>query len=105
MPRNAIWRSTMKLIRDEAGQTLVLTALLMCCLMGFMALALDIGVAFRAQRRLQTEADSAPIAAALCGTYGNSFCTQFGGTDVTSVATGAATANGMAANASFSVKP
>ncbi len=59
----------MKLIRDEKGQTLVLTALLGCCLMGFMALAIDIGVLFRAQRRLQIAADSAAIAASLADYY------------------------------------
>lgn len=53
----------MKLMREEEGQTLVLTALLMCCLMGFMALALDVGVAYRQQRRLQVAADAAAIAA------------------------------------------
>jgi Flp pilus assembly protein TadG len=59
----------MRLIRDEKGQTLVLTALLGCCLMGFMALAIDIGVLFRAQRRLQIAADSAAIAGALTDYY------------------------------------
>jgi len=59
----------MKLVRDEAGQTLVFTALLMCCLMGFMALAIDMGVLFRTQRRLQVAADSAAVAAALADHY------------------------------------
>ena len=89
----------MKSFRDEAGQTLVLTALLMCVLMGFMALSIDMGVAFRAQRRLQTQADAAVTAAALCGTYGGNFCKQFGGTDAASVASGAAVANGMSSSA------
>lgn len=89
----------MKSFRDEAGQTLVLTALLMCALMGFMALAIDTGVAFRTERRLQTQADAAAIAAALCGTYGGNFCTQFSGTTVTTVASGAAVANGMSNSA------
>lgn len=53
----------MKLIRNEAGQTLVFTALLMCVLMGFMALAVDVGVILRQQRRLQIAADAAAIAA------------------------------------------
>jgi hypothetical protein len=93
----------MKLIRDEAGQTLVLSAFLMCCLMGFMALAIDVGVAFRTQRRVQTQADSAAVAAALCATYGGQFCTRYGGTDVNSVASGAATSNGMPSGASFAL--
>jgi Flp pilus assembly protein TadG len=93
----------MKLFRNEEGQTLVITALLMCILMGFMALAIDMGVTFKTQRRVQTQADAAVIAAALCATYGGEYCTRFGGTDVTSVATGAANANGMASNATISV--
>jgi hypothetical protein len=94
---------SMKLFRDEAGQTLVLTAFLMTCLMGFMALAIDVGVAFRTQRRVQTQADSAAVAAALCGTYGGQYCTRFGGTDATTVASGAATSNGMPSGASFAL--
>jgi hypothetical protein len=93
----------MKLFRDEEGQTLVLTAFLACCLMGFMALAIDVGVAFRTQRRVQVQADSAAVAAALCGAYGGQFCTRFGGTDVNTVASGAATSNGMPAGASFAL--
>jgi Flp pilus assembly protein TadG len=95
----------MKRFRNEEGQTLVLTALLGCILMGFMALAIDMGVSFRTQRRVQTQADSAVIAAALCATYGGQFCKAYGGTDVTSVATNAATANGMPSNATISVAP
>jgi len=48
----------MKMFRDEAGQTLVFTAFLMCCLFGFMAMAIDVGVLLRAQRRMQTAADA-----------------------------------------------
>jgi len=95
----------MRLFRNEEGQTLVITALLMCILMGFMALAIDMGVTFKTQRTVQTQADAAVIAAALCATYGGQFCTRFGGTDVGSVANGAATANGMASNATISVAP
>jgi Flp pilus assembly protein TadG len=66
---NAAGRLRMRLFRDEKGQTLVLTALLGCCLMGFMALAIDVGVLFRAQRRLQIAADSAAIAGSLAFYY------------------------------------
>src|SRR5579872_5916835 len=55
----------MKLFRDEKGQTLVLTALCMTCFMGFLALAVDMGLVFRTQRNLQTAADAAATAAAL----------------------------------------
>ncbi len=52
-------------IRDESGQTLVLTALLLTVLMGFMALAIDVGILFRAQRKVRTAADAAAVAATL----------------------------------------
>ena len=91
----------MKPLRDESGQTLVLSALLMCILMGFMALAIDVGVLFRAQRKAQTQADAAVTAGALCAVYGNAFCTQYGGTTWQTVARGAATFNGMSSSATF----
>jgi hypothetical protein len=50
--------------RKEAGQTLVFTAIGLVALMGFMGLAVDVGV-MRVEKRLQqTAADSAAIAAA-----------------------------------------
>ena len=52
-------------VKDESGQALVLTVL--CCMvfLGFMALALDVGLLFRAKRNLQIAADSAALAATL----------------------------------------
>lgn len=55
----------MRSVRNESGQTLIFTAFLMCVLFGFMAMAIDIGVLFRAQRKVQTAADAAAIAGAL----------------------------------------
>ena len=55
----------MKRFRNEEGQTLVLTALCMTGMLGFMALALDVGIMFRAKRTMQTAADSAAIAGAM----------------------------------------
>ncbi|WP_109487797.1 TadE/TadG family type IV pilus assembly protein [Occallatibacter savannae] len=55
----------MKWFREESGQTLILTALCMTCFMGFMALAIDVGLLFNARRKLQTAADAAATAAAL----------------------------------------
>lgn len=52
-------------LRDENGQMLVLTALSMMLLFGFMALAVDVGLLFRARRQAQTAADAAAVAAAL----------------------------------------
>ncbi len=93
----------MKMFRDEEGQTLVFTALLMCCLFGFMALALDIGVLYRAQRRTQIAADSAAAAAGLAADYNMSVtgCGTVAGTASASVrcaAANAAAANGVSAS-------
>ena len=54
----------MRILRDENGQTLVLTALCGSALLGFMALALDVGVLFHTKRNLQTAADAAALAGA-----------------------------------------
>ena len=90
----------MRLFRDEKGQTLVFTALLGCCLMGFMALAIDIGVLFRAQRRLQIAADAAAIAAAITDYYSQTLtCTGTpagsAGTSLKCAAANAAAHNGV----------
>ncbi len=55
----------MRLFRDENGQTLVITALCMTCFMGFVALAVDVGLLFNDRRKLQITADAAATAAAL----------------------------------------
>jgi uncharacterized membrane protein len=52
----------MRLLKDEDGRTLVLTALCTTALLGFMALALDVGVLFRARRNMQIAADAAAMA-------------------------------------------
>jgi Flp pilus assembly protein TadG len=54
----------MKLFRNEEGQTLVLTAVCASGLIGFMALALDVGVLFHTRREIQTAADAAAVAGA-----------------------------------------
>lgn len=55
----------MKVFRDENGQMLVFTALTMTVLLGFLALATDVGTLFRARRQLQIATDAAATAAAL----------------------------------------
>ena len=62
----------MRILRDEKGQTLVLTALCGSVLIGFMALALDVGVLFHTRRGLQTAADAAALAGALDYLYNHS---------------------------------
>jgi Flp pilus assembly protein TadG len=54
----------MKTLRDESGQVLVLTILWATCFMGFVALAIDVGILLHAKRVLQTAADSGAIAGA-----------------------------------------
>ncbi|HKD59826.1 MAG TPA: pilus assembly protein TadG-related protein [Terracidiphilus sp.] len=88
----------MKIMRNEEGQTLLFTALLMAVLMGFMALAIDVGVIFRTQRNMQTAADAAATAAAVTERWGvvasSSSCGGSVGT-VTCAAITAATNNGV----------
>ncbi len=59
----------MKDSRSESGQVLVLTALCMTAFLGFMALAIDAGLLFRAKRNLQIAADAAATAGALDWKY------------------------------------
>jgi hypothetical protein len=81
----------MRILRDEEGQTLVMTALCATVLIGFTGLALDIGVAYHAKRNLQTAADDAAIAAAVNYQY------VFNG-DPAAAAKTAAAKNGVAAS-------
>jgi uncharacterized membrane protein len=55
----------MKILREERGSVLILTALSMTMLLSFLALAIDIGNLYYRQRQLQTLADSAAMAGAL----------------------------------------
>lgn len=62
---------------DESGQTLVLVALSLLLLLGAMALVVDVGFVRFQQRRLQTAADSAALAAGLeLGNCNNTICTN-----------------------------
>jgi hypothetical protein len=51
--------------KDESGQTLIIVALSMTVLLGFLALAIDVGLLFRAKRNMQIAADAAAVAGAL----------------------------------------
>ncbi|MGC8548072.1 MAG: pilus assembly protein TadG-related protein [Acidobacteriaceae bacterium] len=75
----------MKILRDENGQALVLTALTMTLLVASLGLAVDVGMLFRARRQLQTAADAAATAGAQQLIYNQS---------ATSAADNAAAANG-----------
>jgi hypothetical protein len=79
----------MKIWRSESGQTLVLTAMSLFVLFGFLGLATDVSVLFHDRRELQTAADGAAAAAAL---------EQFDGgtnTQITAAAKAASSANGF----------
>jgi Flp pilus assembly protein TadG len=73
----------------EEGYALLMVAFGMAVLMGFMALAIDIGMLFRAQRHLQTVADAAATAGAL--DYSNTASSTY----AIAAAQSAATSNGV----------
>jgi Flp pilus assembly protein TadG len=74
-----------KLLRDDGGQTLVITGLALTSLMGMAAFSVDVGVMFNAKRTLQTAADAGAIAGA----------SEYNYTDVTAAAKAATAQNGM----------
>ncbi len=78
-----------RILKDESGQVLVLTVLSMTVLVGFLALAIDVGMLFRAKRNMQIAADAAAIAGALDYKYNGSI------TSAQAAAQTAATANGV----------
>lgn len=55
----------MRLWKEECGQALVMSVLFVALLLGFMALAIDVGILFRARRAVQAAADAAAVAAAM----------------------------------------
>ncbi len=83
--------------RDESGQMLVVTALSLVVLMGFLALAVDVGLLFRARRNMQIAADAAAMAGATQLFYITSAQKAAGQTSalVQSAALAAAKANGV----------
>ena len=62
----------MKSLKNENGTVLVITALSLSVLMGFTALAIDVGLLFRTQRQMQIAADAAAVAGALDYKYNQS---------------------------------
>lgn len=90
----------MRLLKDEKGQTTVLVALSMVVLLGFVALAVDIGTLFHARRNMQTVADAAATAGAL-DYYKNGVGNASSITYAQTAAENAIKANGLT-NAGFS---
>ena len=58
-------------LRDESGQAVVMGALCMALLLGFVSLGVEIGMLFAQQQALQTAADSAAITGAQEINYGD----------------------------------
>ena len=79
----------------ESGQVTVLTALCLAVLLGFVALAVDVGLLFRSRRNLQIVADAAATAGAL-DLYKNG-----GSTSAVTAAENAISGNGLT-NAAYS---
>src|SRR6266568_1508430 len=88
-------RDSMKIFRDEDGQTLVLTALCMTAMLGFMALAIDVGLLFRLRRNMQITADSVAVAATLDYYYNYAVNPTGALTHAQAAGQTAATANGV----------
>jgi Flp pilus assembly protein TadG len=63
--RRSAVEATMKILRDESGQTLILVALALTCVLGLVGVATDVGLLFHFKRNLQIAADSAAVAGAL----------------------------------------
>lgn len=82
---NRLWRSYL----DESGQALLITAASLVVLMGFMGLAIDVGMLLRTQRQMQIAADAAAVAGALDYKYNAS------NSSAVTQGCNAATANGV----------
>jgi Flp pilus assembly protein TadG len=80
--------TVMRSLKDESGQSLVMAAFAMTCLVGFVALAADVGTMFRERRLAQIAADSAAIAGAAELNFG----------DASTAAQAAAVQNGFTNN-------
>jgi Flp pilus assembly protein TadG len=86
-------------MREEQGQAIVLTAVSMSLLMGFLALAVDVGLLFRERRQMQIAADAAAVAAALDLKYNNS------ATSARTAGQNAAVANGVSSTTYITINP
>ena len=95
----------MRLPDHESGQMLVLTAVCMTVLMGFLALAVDVGLLLHTKRNVQIAADAGAIAGALQEKYGGSPSTRCkdGDSSVHCAVQNAVVANGVPAAGVVSV--
>lgn len=58
------WQDKMEIGRSEEGQTLVQVTLMLVVLLGFVALAIDVGHVYAERRRMQNAADAGALAGA-----------------------------------------
>lgn len=86
---------------DESGQAIVFVALSVAMLLGFAALAADVGSLFYSKREMQTAADAAAIAGASELSYQNSGDTG----DVTAAAEEDASQNGFTSGVTVNSPP
>jgi Flp pilus assembly protein TadG len=82
----ARWKTRLK---EDSGAVLVLAALSLTALMGFVALSTDVGVLFRSRRNAQIAADAAAIAGSVDYLYNGTT------TSATAAAKAASAANGI----------
>jgi len=54
----------MKILKDESGQSVILVALCLLALVGFIGLGVDVGLLYQQKRQIQLAADNAALAAA-----------------------------------------
>src|SRR5450631_1111666 len=91
-PRIVHWslkEQSMRILKEESGQMLVMLAVCLSTLLAFMGLAVDVGLLFHARRQVQTAADAAASAAALDYQYNGPAAS------VNSAGLAAASANGL----------
>ena len=81
--------------RSESGQVLVLTALSMTTMLGFMGFAVDVGQLFHAKRGLQAAVDDAAISGAVAYKYDTSGGGAANSTHIQNAAAAAVAANGI----------
>jgi hypothetical protein len=82
----------MKFFCDDRGQTLILAALCLPCLLAFVGLATDVGVLLNTRRQMQAAADAAAIAGAQVLNYSTTTTDANSSTNVITIAADAASA-------------
>lgn len=99
----------MRIFKNDSGQVLVMTALSMTLLLGFVGMATDVGALFHEKRVQQTVTDAAAIAGATAYKYDTQGSTPSSNltNDINNAAKKAAAQNGMTVSvtSSYTAKP